>query len=242
MNYKKVLEYLGLVENVDFILTVDFFSMVSKIRTVTQATVIPAVDPVVDENGEVVTAGTPEYTQYLPVDEIYTPDSPTQSELDNAEDEVTLLGVDIATLIGEYLVGKESLRDPEDSLNIVDNIIFSWSFINIPAPTRHELALLVEPLKIKNDSIKRKKDLLDAGAKARVACVSCLDLIAGFNLSRSLTAEQITQMQSTFSQIQMALMTSRPSTAKFLINAIEVDGILLTTQMKSDVLELLQEY
>lgn len=242
MNYKAVLKYLGLMENVDFTLTVDSFLMVEKFREVIQETVIPAVPPVLDENGEVITAGTPEYTQYLPVQEGYFPEPPTQEELENAEAEVLLLGVDISLVIGEYLIGKELLRDEEDSLNIVDNKIFSWDFKNIPMPTRIELAQLVAPMNVKIANALRKKELLEAGKKAREVCTQCLDTIAGFNLSRSLTVEQITEMQSTFSQIQMALMTSRPSTAKFLIGAITVDGVLVTQEMKDDVLELLTEY
>lgn len=242
MNYKAVLEYLGLVENLDFTLTVGSFEMLEKFREVIQETVIPAVDPVLDENGEVVTAGTPEYIQYLPVQEGYFPEPPTQEQLDNAEAEVLLLGVDIYLVISEYLLGKELLRDSGDTLNVVDNKIFSWDFKNIPMPTRIELAQLVAPMNVKIANALRKKELLEAGKKAREVCTQCLDTIAGFNLSRLLTAEQISLMQSTFAQIQMALMTSRPSTAKFLISAMVVDEVLVTQEMKDDVLELLQEY
>jgi hypothetical protein len=50
--------------------------------------------------------------------------------------------MDIAILITEYLADKSALRDPEnDSLNIVDNQIASWSFTNIPIPTAEDLAV-----------------------------------------------------------------------------------------------------
>jgi hypothetical protein len=82
----------------------------------------------------------------------------------------------------------------------------------------------------------RVLELKKIGVASRLMCQHCLDLIAGFNLERSLTAEQITTMQSTFGNIQIALMTSRPSSAKALISAIVPDEILITTEMKNLIL------
>lgn len=50
--------------------------------------------------------------------------------------------MDIAILITEYLADKSALRDVEnDSLNISDNQIVSWNFVNIPMPTAEDLAV-----------------------------------------------------------------------------------------------------
>lgn len=48
--------------------------------------------------------------------------------------------MDIALCINEYLKDKQELRDlVNDSINIVDNQIYSWNFTNIPQPTKEEL-------------------------------------------------------------------------------------------------------
>lgn len=50
--------------------------------------------------------------------------------------------MDIAILITEYLADKLALRDVEnDSLNISENQIVSWNFVNIPMPTAEDLAV-----------------------------------------------------------------------------------------------------
>lgn len=52
--------------------------------------------------------------------------------------------MEIQLLINEFLKDKAMLRDTEnDSLNIVDNQIFSWNFTNIPQPTIEELVSLI---------------------------------------------------------------------------------------------------
>jgi len=83
---------------------------------------------------------------------------------------------------------------------------------------------------------------ISEGRAAREACQDVLDLIAGFNLERELTPEQITTMQTTFSQIEMALRASRPSSAKALITAMVPDEVLVTAEMKAVCLELLANY
>lgn len=87
-----------------------------------------------------------------------------------------------------------------------------------------------------------KQSRLSAGKQAREACQATLDLIAGYNLERNLTAEQITSMQTTFGTIHQLLMASRPSSAKALIAAIEPDGVIVTQAMIDDCLSLLANY
>lgn len=83
---------------------------------------------------------------------------------------------------------------------------------------------------------------VELGKAARLTCESVLDLIAGYNIDRQLTSEQITIMQTTFGTIQSCLQASRPSTAKTLINLINPDGVLVTQEMKDQCLALLQGY
>jgi hypothetical protein len=87
-----------------------------------------------------------------------------------------------------------------------------------------------------------KQAKIEAGRAAREVCEKVLDLIAGYNLSRNLTIEQITQMQALLSNPEAALRASRPSLAKSLISAITPDEVLVTAQMKADALELLANY
>jgi len=89
---------------------------------------------------------------------------------------------------------------------------------------------------------KAIQEKIDLGKRARAACESVLDLISGLNLDRALTVEQITQMQATFSSIEKALQSNRPSLAKALIMQVEVDGVIVTQDMKDMSLELLAEF
>jgi hypothetical protein len=89
---------------------------------------------------------------------------------------------------------------------------------------------------------KSKIEKIEAGQKAREACTNVLDLISGSNLGKSLTLEQITDMQAIFGTIEKALQSGRPTLAKGLISAVEPDGILVTEELKADCLQLLANY
>lgn len=89
---------------------------------------------------------------------------------------------------------------------------------------------------------KELNDLKAMGAAARAACNRVMDLVGGYNYSRNLTTEQITEMSTLFAPIVQCLMVSRPSTAKALISAITPDEVLITTQMKADILNELTEF
>lgn len=93
---------------------------------------------------------------------------------------------------------------------------------------------------VANELLKTTK--IAEGKAARQVCENVLDLIAGFNLERELTSQQITQMQAMFSNPELALRSSRPSTAKALISAITPDGVLVTQQMKDLCVSLLSNY
>ena len=77
---------------------------------------------------------------------------------------------------------------------------------------------------------------IETSKKVRALCDNILDLIAGFNLERNLTAEQITSLEGTFSNIQTLLLNKRPFSAKTLIQAITPDGVLVTEEIKASIL------
>jgi hypothetical protein len=87
-----------------------------------------------------------------------------------------------------------------------------------------------------------KQAKINAGKAARLVCEQVLDFIAGSNLDKELTIEQITQMQQTFAQTEAALRAGRPTFAKIFITAIEPDGILVSQEIKDNCLEILAAY
>ena len=76
------------------------------------------------------------------------------------------------------------------------------------------------------------------GRKSRLVCEEILDIIGGWNWTRALTQEQVTQMETTFANIQSALQALRPDRARTLIMDVEIDGVLLTQEMYNEVMEV----
>lgn len=81
-----------------------------------------------------------------------------------------------------------------------------------------------------------REDRIKRGKQAREFSTLILDLVAGFNIDRQLTAEQITTMQTTFAPIMALLQAGRPTSAKPLIEAITPDGTIVTQAMKDAIL------
>lgn len=327
MNYKKVLEKLGLKANVDFILTVDSFAMVEKTRMIPKVIHHQEVAATFDTNGVELTPLIPAYDEvekihHVGTPEVYGPDILVSPEIaaydetvivhhpeipasvDNngveispvvlAWDETTIVHhelvpavyakgeliskeilpwdetvlvaelysetipsnevlletwkhvqieeADVSLLVNEYLADKKNLIDSEnDHINIYNGQIHTWNFKNIPQPTIDELVALIAPMKTKMDKEVYVRNLKETGKKDREMCNNVLNLIDGFNRVRVLTHEQITQMQTTFSTIQMLLQAARPTSAKSLIQAIVPDEVLVTTEMKTLILEELVE-
>ena len=79
------------------------------------------------------------------------------------------------------------------------------------------------------------------GRLARETCQDVLDVIAGWNMERSLTEQQITDLQVAFSDTEAALQANRPHQAKPLIEAITPDEVLITQEMKDEVLEVFSD-
>ena len=117
MNYKQILEYLGLQEHIDFELIESSFEMVPKVEEI-----------LVD--GEV---------QQI----VHTPEAPSEEVLLDASLQMQLDNCDIALLVEQYLLDKVELRDPEnDEINIADSKIHRWGFAKIPCPSKEELISL----------------------------------------------------------------------------------------------------
>lgn len=270
MNYKKVLEKLGFIEGKDFSLAETSFVMLEQSRIVhsfihhpavevtydlegneltpyisaydePEFIIHPEVPAVLDQEGNEITPAIPEWSEPKMVEEFFTLPAPLESVMQETWKQIQISESDIALLIEKYLSDKSALRDFEnDSINIVEGYIHTWNFKNIPQPTLDELIALIPVVQLEQEELKRKQDLIALGKKSREACDKALDLIAGYNLTNTLTDTQITEMTTTFSPIVMALSVhKRPNLAKSLISAITPDGTVITEQMKADLLEVL---
>lgn len=107
-------------------------------------------------------------------------------------------------------------------------------------PSEFEVEIIDITAEVEAEATKQAK--IAAGKAAREACQRVLDLVAGYNLDRELTIEQITQMQSTFANAEASLRAGRPTYAKQFIAAIQADEVLVTQEMKDLCLELLEGY
>ena len=115
-----------------------------------------------------------------------------------------------------------------------------WRFSQVDAPSFSELFSLIEPVKQALEIAKVKQDKIESGRRDRQKCETALDYIAGYNREQNFTIEQITQMQQTFSQAESLLRANRPDFASQVISAIVVDGVIVTEELKQNVLEILQ--
>lgn len=77
----------------------------------------------------------------------------------------------------------------------------------------------------------------NSGKAAREVCNDILDLIAGFNLERSLTTEQIDTLKTTFATAKAYLSDGQPWGAKAAISVITPDEVLITQDILDDILE-----
>lgn len=89
----------------------------------------------------------------------------------------------------------------------------------------------------RQSDLKARQDKKDIGQHVRSMCNNALNVIIGYNVTRSLTTAQQNQMKSTFKDIFAALQSYQPALAKSLIQDVRVDDILVTEEMKQDVLK-----
>lgn len=165
MNYKQILEQFGLVENVDFIITVNGFDKIAKIRQVEQIIHHPE-QPAVMNGQTVISPAIPAYDETILVDETYFAQFPTDEQILETHKNISIAAEDISLLISEYLKGKDHLRDLEnDSINIVGQEIRDWRFKNIPQPTRDDLFALIPALKVSQSKDAILKQIADLEAQ-----------------------------------------------------------------------------
>jgi len=86
------------------------------------------------------------------------------------------------------------------------------------------------------------KRLEEIGERIQIVCQRCYKIVVGFNVDRRLTQPQIIEMKSTFNDIKIALQDLQPWTAKALIQALSPDGVLVTSEMKSTLLSVLEGF
>lgn len=156
MNIQKKLQEKGFIEGVDYSLSATEIVALPKTRQVEQiiphVTVIPAV---FDAQGvEISPQSESIVNESVFITETY------YSQLPSLES-VKLECIDISLAIGEFLKGKDSLRDIQnDSINIINNSIREWNFKNIPCPTALELVACGESAELKANQEKINADAL----------------------------------------------------------------------------------
>ena len=128
-----------------------------------------------------------------------------------------------------------------EGIQIVDQVP-NTAMVQTHVRLRAQFSSEIVDISVAYNAEQDKINKIKAGAAARQACQNVLDFIAGVNLDRNLTSEQITSMQSTFANIQASLQASRPSLAKSLIQAVSVDGVIVTQALKDGCLDLLSSY
>lgn len=138
---------------------------------------------------------------------------------------------------GEYLINE--LTELELSSEITRRTDEMGNIL-ISIPNQYEV--VIEDLTTQIEIENQKQAKIEAGRKAREACQNVLDYIAGANLDKQLSIEQITQMQSTYANAEAALRAGRPTYAKMFIESIVPDGVIVTAQEKSNCLDMLVDY
>lgn len=90
---------------------------------------------------------------------------------------------------------------------------------------------------------KNQRDILKRrGQRSREICQSLLDLVAGNNIEKQLTSEQIDQMETTYSELLVCLQNNRPDKFKTILLTTDVDGTLVTEEDKQEYLSELSMY
>lgn len=119
-------------------------------------------------------------------------------------------------------------------INIDDRIYYQY---RIPSDFSVEIKDITEEIE-KQDRINKKIAL---GELTDNACNTVFKYIQGANVERKLTSEQKTQMTTLFAPALQAIQVKRPAVLKNYIQSITPDGILLTDEIKADILEILKD-
>jgi hypothetical protein len=165
MNITKILSHLGLIENTDYIIENDVISMLPKTRMVEQLIEHEAVAEQLDAEGNVIVAAQEAYTETVMVEESYTPEAPSQEQLDRAELELRVADLgDVMELVGEYL--KDHVANEDESINPE---AFSIANINDPASSFWRMSIAkpsLEQLEALRADLDPRKVLMAESAAA----------------------------------------------------------------------------
>jgi hypothetical protein len=139
----------------------------------------------------------------------------------------------------------EYQKDEEGNLVLVNGEPVILSQTQIPAVTETWIMLLpeyeIETLDItaEYEAQQAKLAMIKLGAEYDRRCIEALNYIGGFNLLNNRTIEQIDQLEVQFASAKDALKSGRPDKAYSLIASIEPDGIIVTTDLKTQVINIL---
>lgn len=122
------------------------------------------------------------------------------------------------------------LADQVDKPNSIDSVI------------EHEITDVTA-----SEALRQRRDLKKTVGKiASNICADLKEIIQGENTIRKsngdLNQGQINQIISNFSDIKLYLDNNNPLPAKPLIEAIVPDELLITSELKEDLLEVYSEY
>jgi hypothetical protein len=158
---------------------------------------------------------------------------------DDLSEEEKLLATnsEVREVKAEYAINHEAVYDEENNViqEAYDEVVpaVNKTFYFFLAEYTYEIIDL--DLDVAYQAKLALENRLRLGKIARACCDEVWDLIAGYNLTRELTLEQIDSMESTFAPIAMALQAKRPDKAKLLIADITPDETLVTQAMIDDV-------
>lgn len=105
-----------------------------------------------------------------------------------------------------------------------------------------EFSYEIEDITLEVEKQSRIAQKIAIGQITDKACNDVFMLIQGYNVERQLSSEQKTEMTNLFLPALQAIQVRRPSQLKQYISSITPDGILVTEEMKSDILELLSNF
>lgn len=105
-----------------------------------------------------------------------------------------------------------------------------------------EFSYTIEDITAEVEKQNRIQAKLAIGQITDKACNDAFMYIQGANVERELTSEQKTQMVSLFAPALQAIQVKRPGQLKAYINSITPDEVLITTEMKEDLLEILKAF
>lgn len=229
MTFKEVIESKGFIEGVDFTIEGEVITALDKVRN------HPEIPAILNEQGQEIRAAVPAW------DEVYQENIPTITECKA----IIIESHDPGAVLNYYLKSRPEARSEEDSVNIalvIRGDLSGWRFTHVPAPSVEDLYDNLEQALADAQASKSSVDKIAKGRAAREVCNQVLDFIAGENLERQLSIEEITVLQQTFGNAEAALRAGRPTLAKQLISAITPDGELVTQATKDTALSLLASY